>query len=161
MARTLDASDFIKPYVPEPEEAQEEKHKGPTPFDFIKSVSNSKKDLMEDDPEMEKNYNAYIVNRGLGYFADTVLFANELNMYPDMPAKAQYYYYMNSIRKGNRFSKWHKHEKDQDQLMIQEIYNARPEIAKQYMKLISKEDMAKLRELSSKGEKAVKKQKNK
>ena len=161
MARTLDASDFIKPYEPEQsEDVLEQKVKAPTPFDFIKSI-NTKKDMMADDPEVEKHYNSYIINRGLGYFADTVLYANEMNMYPGMPERAQYYYYMNSIRKGNRFSKWYKHEKDDDQLMIQKLYNVRPEIAKQYMKLISEKDMARLRELVDTGETTPKKKRNK
>jgi hypothetical protein len=156
MAGSIDASDFIKPHTPEKKEVFEEQFKAPTPFDFIKSVSNSKKDLMKEDTENEKHYNAFIVNRGLGYFADTVLFANELNMYPDIPAKAQYYYYMSSIRKGNRFSKWHKLEKNPDQILIQKVYNVRPDIAKQYLKILSKNDISKLYELTDTGEKPKK-----
>jgi hypothetical protein len=163
MDRTLDASDIIKPYVePDIDDILEENHKELTPFDFIKSISNNKVDLMADgDPEVEKKYPAYIVNRGLGYFIDTVLHANEMNLYPDMPAKAQYYYYINAIRKGNRFSKWFKHEKDADQEMIQKLYNVRPEVAKMYMKNISETDMQKLRELTATGENSSKKKKNK
>jgi hypothetical protein len=159
MAGTLDVSEFIKAYEPEPEEIIEEE-KVPKPFDFIKAINN-KKDMLIDDPEVEKYYNAYIINRGFSYFIDTVLHANEMNMYPGIPASSQYYYYMNSIRKGNRFSKWYKHEKDDDQLMIQKLYNVRPEIAKQYMKLISEDDMARLREFVSTGETTPKKKRNK
>jgi len=153
MARKIDASDIIKAYVePELEDDIVVAAKSPTPFDFIKSINNTKKDLMKDDPDMEKHYTPYIVNKGMGYFADTVLFANEMNMYPDIPAKAQYYYYMNSIRKGSRFSKWFKHEKNADQEMIQKLYSVRPEIAKMYMKNITETDMQKLRELTNTGE---------
>ena len=152
MARaTIDASDFIKAYEPEPEEVIEEQ-KGPSPFDFIKSVSNTKQDMIKSDPEVIKSYNAFIVNRGLSYFPDTVLIANDINMYPDIPAESQYYYYMGAIRKGKRFSKWHKPKKDADIELVQKIYNVRLEIARQYRKLISDEDMKKLRELSDTGE---------
>ena len=160
MARTIDVSDFIKAFEPEPEEVFQEQ-KGPSPFDFIKSVSNTKQDMLAEDPEMIKNYNAYIINRGLSYFPDTVLLANELNMYPDIPAASQYYYYMGAIRKGKRFSKWHKPEKDVDIELIQKIYGVRLEIAKQYRKLISDVDMKKLHELSDTGEVPTKKKKNK
>lgn len=156
MARTIDATEILKPYEHVAEEETSHTNKAPTPFDFIKSVSNSKKDIIAEDAENEKHYNAFIVNRGLGYFADTVLFANEMNLYPDIPAKAQYYYYLASIRKGNRFSKWHKLEKNPDQVLVQKIYNVKPEIAKQYLKLLSKEDIAKLYELSNTGEKPKK-----
>ena len=160
MARTIDASDFIKAHEPEPEEVIKEQ-KGPTPFDFIKSVSNTKQDMLKDGPEMAKYYAAFIINRGLGYFPDTVLIANDMNMYPDIPVESQYYYYMGAIRKGKRFSKWHKPQKDADIELIQKIYNVRLEVAKQYHKLISDADMAKLHELSDTGEKVTKKKKNK
>lgn len=156
MARaTIDASDFIKAFEAEPEEVIEEQ-KGPSPFDFIKSVSNTKQDMIKDDPEVIKSYNAFIVNRGLSYFPDTVLIANDMNLFPDIPAESQYYYYMGAIRKGKRFSKWHKPKKDADIELIQKIYNVRLEVAKQYRKLISDKDMKKLHELSDTGEKPKK-----
>lgn len=151
MARTLDASDFIKPYEPEPEEVIVES-KGLTPFDFIKSVSNNKKDLLKDNPDNAKEYNAFMINRGLSFYPDTVLIANDMNLYPDIPAQAQYYYYMGAIRKGNRFSEWHKKKKDDDLDLVQKVYQVRRDIAKQYLKLLSKDDLAKLRELTDTGE---------
>jgi hypothetical protein len=151
MAKTIDASDFIKPYE-EPPEEMIETVANLTPFDFIKSISNNKKDLLKDDSEAIKQYAAFIVNRGLGYFPDTVLSANEMNMYPSIPARAQYYYYMSSIRKGNRFSKWFKAEQSEELNLIQQVYNVRRDVAKQYLKLLSKENLQSLRELVNTGE---------
>lgn len=151
MARTLDASDIIKPYEPEPEEDVKEV-KGVNPFDFIKSVSNNKKDLLKDNPENAKEYSAFMVNRGLSFYPDTVLIANEMNLYPDIPAASQYYYYMSAVRKGNRYSEWHKKKKDDDLDLVQMVYQVRRDIAKQYLKLLSKEDLEKLRELTDTGE---------
>lgn len=151
----LDATDIIKPFVPEIEEAQQEE-KGPTPFDFIKAVSNTKTDIISENPELEKHYNAYIVNRGFGYFLDTVLHANQLNLYPDMPKKAQYYYYMYALRKHNRFSKWHKLEKNPDLELVQKIYNVRAEVAKEYLKILKNSDLEKLRKLTETGENSSK-----
>ena len=158
MAREVDASDIIKAFEPEPEEIIEEQ-KGSSPFDFIKSVSNTKQDMLKDDPDSIKNYNPFIVNRGLGYFPDTVLIANDMNLYPEIPAESQYYYYMGAIRKGKRFSKWYKATKDSDIELIQKIYNVRLEVAKQYYKLISDKDMKKLYELVDTGETPTKKKK--
>ena len=165
MAGEIDASDVIKAHEEMPEEDYlKSLPKGPSPFDFIKSISNTKNDMLKDNPDNERHYEAYIINKGLSYFPDTVLFANEMNLYPEIPAKAQYYYYMNSIRKGNRFSKWFKRDDDLDQKMIQKLYNVRPEIAKMYMKNISETDMKKLHELVETGNskpKTSKKKKNK
>jgi hypothetical protein len=151
MVRTIDASDIIKPYEPEPEEVVAQV-KGLSPFDFIKSVSNNKKDLLKDNPDNAKEYNAFMVNRGLSFYPDTVLIANEMNLYPDIPAAAQYYYYMGAIRKGNRYSEWHKKKKDDDLDLIQKVYQVRRDIAKQYLKLLSKDDLDKLRDLTDTGE---------
>lgn len=151
MDRRLDASDFIKPYVAVAE-VEPNVEKGISPFDYIKSITNTKKDLMEDNSDNEKLYKPFLINRGLGYFVDTVLFANEMNLYPDIPVKSQYYYYLAAIRKGNRYAKWEKHKKDEDQELVQMVYNARPEVAKQYLKLLSKEDIKKLYALTDTGE---------
>lgn len=151
MDRRLDASDFIKPHdaVAEIEPSVE---KGISPFDYIKSITNTKKDIMEDNSDNEKLYKPFLINRGLGYFIDTVLFANEMNLYPDIPVKSQYYYYLAAIRKGNRYAKWEKHKKDADQELVQMVYNVRPEVARQYLKLLSTDDIKKLYALTYTGE---------
>lgn len=129
-----------------------EKH---SPFDYIKAI-NSKKDLFldqnHDSEQLEKQYNAYIINRGFSYFIDTILYANEMNLYPDIPSRVQYYYYMQSIRKGNRFSKWFKAEKNEDLNMVQKVYGVKPEVAKQYLKLLDTNDLDRLREITAIGE---------
>lgn len=138
------------------EETHEEeiisKPKKLTPFDFIKSVSETKKDLMEENTSAESEYNSYIVNRGLGYFPDTILFANEMNLHSNIPGKLQYYYYLAGIRKRKRYSKWHKLDKNDDLEMIQRIYNVRVEVAKEYLKLLSETDLQTLRDLVDTGE---------
>lgn len=151
MAGKVDASDYIKPYTAPPEEVIVEE-KGLGPFDFIKSVSNTKKDLLKDNPGDAKAYKAYVVNHGLSFYPDTVLIANEMNLYPEIPAESQYYYYMGAIRKGNRYSEWHKAKKNDDLDLVQKVYQIRREVAKQYLKLLSKDDLDRLRELVDTGE---------
>ena len=50
------------------------------PFEYLKAINESKKDIMVDDIA-EKEYNAFIINRGLSYFQDTILYANEMNRF--------------------------------------------------------------------------------
>ena len=125
-----------------------------TPFDFIKAVSHSKKDLIRGDdyPEqIEKQYNAYIVNRGFSYFEDTILHANEMNMRAHLFNDAQYRYYLGVLRSRNRFSKWHKAEKNIDLDAIQEVYSVNRTVAKMYLKTLSKEDLKRVHEKLQKG----------
>lgn len=125
-----------------------------TPFDFIKSVSQTKKDLIREadyPDQVEKQYNAYIVNRGFSYFEDTILHANEMNMRHHLFSDAQYRYYLGVLRSRNRFSKWHKAEKNADLDAIQEVYSVNRTVAKMYLKTLSKEDLKKVHEKLQKG----------
>jgi len=116
-----------------------------SPFDFIKSVTHNKKNLMEseeiDSIEAEKSYNAYVVNRGLSYFIDTILHANEMNQRPNLFSHAQYHYYLQTIRPKKRFSKWFKPEKDEALDFIQEYYQCNRSVAKMYLKSMTDEQL--------------------
>ena len=50
-----------------------------SPFDYLNAINTTKKDIMVDDVA-EKAYASFMVNRGLSYFPDTILFANEMNV---------------------------------------------------------------------------------
>ena len=78
-----------------------------SPFDFLNAINDSKKNLFE-DPQADKDYNSFIINKGLSYFPDTVLYSNEMNRNSDIPKKWQFDFLVNSIPKKRRFSKWHK-----------------------------------------------------
>lgn len=115
-----------------------------TPFDFIKAASETKQDLIHEseNPELtEKQYNAYIVNRGFTNFDDTVLHANEMNMRPHLFQDAQFQYYRAALRKRKRWSKWHKADKNKDLDAIQEVYMCNRTVAKMYLKTLSKDQL--------------------
>jgi hypothetical protein len=119
-----------------------------TPFDFINAASQSKKDLIRESeyPEMtEKEYVAFIVNRGFSYFEDTILHANEMNQRAHLFNAAQFDYYRAILRSRKRFSKWHKAEKNADLDMIQKVYSCNRTVAKMYMKILSTEDLKQIR----------------
>jgi hypothetical protein len=114
------------------------------PFDFINEASYSKKDLIltdESPEEIEKMYNPYIVNRGFSFYNDTVLHANEMNMRHHLFKGAQFHYYLGALRSRKRFSKWHKLEKDDDLDLIQKYYQCNRQVAKQYLDVLSPEEI--------------------
>ena len=95
------------------------------PFDYLNSINSNKTNMMRDtdnDELAEKEYNPFMVNRGLSYFQDTVFFANEMNIHRDTDKKLQYEFLLNSIRPRKRFSKWFKKEVDGDIEAIKEYY---------------------------------------
>ena len=58
-------------------------------FDYLNSINDTKKDIMIDDLG-EKDYNAFMVNRGLSYYNDTVIYANEMNKHAHADSRMQY-----------------------------------------------------------------------
>ncbi len=79
------------------------------PFDYLNSINMTKKNLMTDS-QSEKDYVPFIVNRGLGYFADTVLLANEMNVNCHVDSKMQYDFLKQTVKKKKRWSKWLKED---------------------------------------------------
>jgi hypothetical protein len=59
-----------------------------------------------------------MVNRGLSYFPDTILFANEMNKAAEIPKKWQFDFLLQSVSKKRRFSKWHKKDASTDSLKL-------------------------------------------
>lgn len=97
-----------------------------SPFDFVKAINENKQDLIRDseNPDLaETFYKPFIINRAFSHFKDTIMYANEINMYPNIANKLQNDYYLNSIRKGKRYSKWHKKEENDKIDAIMEYYN--------------------------------------
>ena len=108
-----------------------------SPFEFIKSISSSKKDIMEN----EKDYNAFMVNRGLSYFPDTVIYANEMNKFHHLDNRLQYLFLINIIRKRNRFSKWNKSIESENINAIKKYYNYSNEKARDVLPLLSNKNL--------------------
>ena len=111
------------------------------PFELIKSISNTKKDILEN----EKDYNAFMVNRGLSYFPDTVIYANEMNRFHHLDQRLQYHFLINNIRKRNRFSKWNKSIESENISAIKQYYGYSNEKARDVLPLLSNENLKYIR----------------
>ena len=107
------------------------------PFEIIKSISSTKKDVLEN----EKDYNAFMVNRGLSYFPDTVLYANEMNQYHHLDNRLQFDFLINIVRKRNRFSKWNKSIESENINAIKRYYGYSNEKARDVLPLLSNKNL--------------------
>jgi len=136
-----------------------------TPFTFINSINQGRKGehLLKDckadesleykDPESaERYYVPFIINRGLSYFKDTALFANEMNVKNQVPARMQYDFYRNIVTPKRRFSKWGKKEKTSEDInVIKQLYNYSQDKAESVYKILTKEQIKELHKISQKG----------
>lgn len=120
------------------------------PFDFVNAINVTKKDLFE-DPEVERLYSAFLVNKALSYFQDTVLYANEMNRAPFLDSKLQFGFFLNSIRPAKRFAKWVKKQEDDELTMVMEYYGYGPEKAKSALSILSSEQLDYIKQKLEKG----------
>jgi len=114
------------------------------PFDYLNAINSTKKDIMIDDIS-EKDYNAFMVNRGLSYFPDTVLYANEMNRQHHIDGRLQFDFLINIIRKKKRWSKWIKADEVANLELIKEYYGYSNEKAKSALTLMSNEQIEQLK----------------
>lgn len=121
-----------------------------SPFEFVTSINDSKKDIMVDDIT-ERSYSSFMTNRSLSYFQDTVQFANLMNQYHHLDNKLQYHFLINIIRKRKRFSKWIKPDLDSDTEVVKQYYGYSNEKAKQVLSLLSPEQIKIIKQKVSKG----------
>ena len=121
-----------------------------TPFTFLNEINYGKKDIMIDDIT-EKQYKSFMVNRGLSYFRDTVIYANEMNKHHHLDSRLQFDFLINIIRKKKRFSKWNKPETVDDLDIIKEYYGYSNEKARSAHKLLSPDQLNEIRKKVYKG----------
>ena len=70
------------------------------------------------------------------------MFANEMNKYSFLYKDMQYSFYLNTLRKKKRFSPWLRKEKVTDLEIIKQYYGYSNEKASQALKILSKEQIA-------------------
>jgi len=110
------------------------------PFEFVNDINFGKSNIMVDDIT-EKAYNAFMVNRSLSYFNDTVLMANEMNLNAHLDNRLQFDFLINIVRKKKRFSKWAKAQTNSDVEVVKEYYGYSNEKARQILPLLTSEQI--------------------
>ena len=116
--------------------------------DFLNSINQTKENLMNKDSKVEKEYVPFVVNKCLSYFPDTIFYANRMNQAAHLDKRLQYDFYIHSISKRKRFSKWIKPEENKDVEVIKQVYGYSDARAREVVDMLP---MDKLRELVQKG----------
>ena len=114
---------------------------------ILNSIHRNKNNLFldpETNPQLvEKEYKnlAYVVNRCLSFFPDTVFAAQEMNMRSSLDGKPQYLFYLYGIKKGNRWAKGMKAENPEHLEIVKEYYNFNTKKARKALQILSSEDI--------------------
>jgi hypothetical protein len=119
--------------------------------DFVKSINETKVNVIDEDPTAERDYVPFVVNRNFSYFPDSVLHANELNALPHADHKLQYDALLNSIRAKKRFTRWLKPEANKDLDAIKEYYGYSNQRAREALAILTGEQLSFIHEKLDKG----------
>ena len=119
--------------------------------DYLYSINQSKKNILDDDPDAERKYPPYIVNRCLSSFTDTILYANEMNKNSHLPHKMQYDFYINSVKPRKRFSPWARKGSIEYLEVVKEYYGYNNDKALQALRILTKDQLDNLSYLLRKG----------
>ena len=114
--------------------------------DWLNSINVTKKNLIDEDPSIEKDYPSYIVNRCLSGHVDAIMFANEMNKHPNLAKKLQYDFFLNSLRKRKRYSPWLRKEQLENLDLVKSYYGYSSEKAKQVLNILTREQLSFIRD---------------
>ena len=115
------------------------------PWEYVKSISETKENIIT-NAETEEMYNPYMINKSLSYFPDTILYAQDMNLFYNLDKKLQYDYLINTIKPRRRWSgAWPKSIKDDDIELIQQMFNVNSKKALSIKSILTKQQIAELR----------------
>ena len=124
--------------------------------DYLKSINETKQNLLDsEDSSWEKEYPAWVITKCMASHYDTVLLANEMNIYYDLENKLQYDFYINTVRKRKRFSPWEKKVKLEDLETVKTYYNYSTQKAQAILKILNKDQLDHLKSKLNRGGKNV------
>lgn len=124
------------------------------PFEYVNAINTSKKDLIrqsENPDHAEKIYNPWITNKALSYHVDTIMYSNQMNTVPHIDNLLQNDYFLNTIRPGKRYSKWHKNEVSEEINVIKEYYQVSYSRAVEIKQVLTQEQLDLIRKRIIKG----------
>ena len=112
--------------------------------DYLYSINQSKKNILDDDPDAARKYPAYVVNRCLSSFTDTILLANEMNKNSHLPKHMQYDFLLNSVKPRKRFSPWTRKDSIDYLDVVKEYYGYNDDKALQVLRILTKDQLDKI-----------------
>ena len=120
--------------------------------DYLNAINQNKKDLMDSEDEFwEKKYPAYIVNKALSAFPDTIAYVNEMNRLCNLDKRLQFQFFLNSIGPKKRFSKWLRSSKIKNLEYVKEYYGYSNEKAKQALDILDDEQIEHIKKIINRG----------
>jgi len=122
--------------------------------DFLSDLNQEKKNILRQDPDAEKDFQPFIVNRALSMNRETIMYANEMNINNHLSKGMIYDFYIHAIRSRKRWAPWAKGAKDDEEYFIvalQERYAYNRRRAEEVLPLLDKKQKSDILKQMDKG----------
>jgi len=119
---------------------------------YLNAINHTKKNVMDSEDTMwVKKYPAFIVNKVLSGFQDTLMLVNEMNRNHFIDKDMQFHFLLNSIRSKKRYSPFLRANKLKDIGLVKEFYGYSNEKAKSALDILTKNQLKLIKEKLYKG----------
>tara|TARA_Y100000996_G_scaffold387903_1_gene347064 strand:- start:303 stop:692 length:390 start_codon:yes stop_codon:yes gene_type:complete len=120
--------------------------------EYLNAINFTKKNLMDSEDKLwQKKYPAFIVNKILSGFSDTIMLVNEMNRNHFVDKDMQFQFLLNSIRSKKRYSPFLRASKLKDIEIVKEYYGYNNEKAKVALDILTKDQLKLIKEKLFKG----------
>ena len=120
--------------------------------EYLNAINHTKKNVMDSEDTMwVKKYPAFIVNKVLSGFQDTIMLVNEMNRNHFLDKDMQFQFLLNSIRSKKRYSPFLRARKLKDIECVKEYYGYNNEKAKTALDILTKKQLKLIKEKLYKG----------
>jgi len=112
-------------------------------FDILNAISFNKRDLTK-QPDFNKEYNPFMINRFLSMDPETLMIAEYVDgLSQQIPKDLQFEYYKQFIPKKKRFFKYlkKKSKADKNLKLIKEHFQCNEKLAQEYICAMTKEEL--------------------
>ena len=120
--------------------------------EYLNAINFTKKDLTKSEDELwKKKYPAFIVNKLLSAFSDTIMLVNEMNRNHFIDKDMQFQFLLNSIRTKKRYSPFLRARKLKEIECVKEYYGYSNDKAKSALDILTKDQLKLIKEKLYKG----------
>ena len=120
--------------------------------EYLNAINFTKKNVMDsEDEQWKKKYPAFIVNKLLSAFSDTIILVNEMNRNHFLDKDMQFQFLLNSIRTKKRYSPFLRASKLKEIECVKEYYGYSNDKAKAALDILTKDEIKIIKEKLYKG----------
>jgi len=120
--------------------------------EYLNAINFSKKNVMDSEDKLwQKKYPAFIVNKLLSAFSDSIMLVNEMNRNHFIDKDMQFQFLLNSIRTKKRYSPFLRASKLKEIECVKEYYGYSNDKAKSALDILTKDEIKLIKEKLYKG----------